>query len=58
MCLPFKYWFSCVSSKELTQEEIERQRLNMLPFTWKYSKKIPIKPTKKSNILVENNEQA
>jgi len=42
MCLPFtnmfKYWFNmCYCFKnELSHEEIQQKRLQMLPFAWKY----------------------
>ena len=33
-----KICFSCFK-KQLTQEEIEKKRLEILPFNWKYKKK-------------------
>ena len=41
MCLPFtnmfKYWFNmCCFKHELSYEEIQQKRLQMLPFAWKY----------------------
>jgi hypothetical protein len=53
MCLPFTSIFNCCVYNKLSQEELRKKRINMLPFSWKYK----ITPHSLPHSVLETNVQ-